>query len=314
MRTRSSFVPLTTTIWLLVVLSSGLAGSAAGQTFIDPVEDLDSERPEAWSMRYFTSISLLTGLGSPEERSPGSVELAFEGSWVPSLSETERRVGFDGRKVEDLNKTHVFGRLRATIGLPNKFSLDLAWAPPVEVGGVESNLVSAAIGRPFGSRGDWRFGWRLYAQTGTVEGDFTCDENTVAAGNDPQRNPFQCREVSNDEGTMDYAGFEVSTARRSESRFEPHFAVAVNYLDMEFQVDAVYFNLIDRTKLRADDTTVSLTAGLGFRASDKWRLAGELFYSPLGDVSRRVSPASDEFRTDSEDIFHVRGLIAYRVR
>ena len=302
------------TFWMLAAMFLGLAGTATGQVLIDPVEDIDSERPEAWSMRYFTSISLLTGLGSPEEMEPGSVEIAIESSWVPSLSASDRRVGFDGRKTEDLNKTDVFGRPRVTIGLPKKFSLTLAWAPPVEVNGVESNLISAAIGRPFTTGGDWRFGWRLYAQTGSVKGDFTCDEDTVAGGNDPERNPFQCQAVSDDEASMDYVGFEISTARRSESRLEPHFALAVNYLDTEFQVDAVYFNLIDKTTLRADDTTVSLTAGLGYRASEKWRLAGELFYSPLGDVSRRVSRTSNDFRTGSEDLFHVRGMISYRVR
>lgn len=315
MRLRSYLVPRpATAIWMFVAIFLALAGSATGQRLIEGTEDLDSERPEAWSMRYFTSISVLTGLGSPEEMEPGSVEIGFEGSWVPSLSEDERRVGFDGRKTEDLNKTSVFGRPRVTIGLPKKFSLTLAWAPPVEVGGVESNLISAAIGRPFAEGGNWRFGWRLYAQTGTVEGDFTCDEGSVAAGNDRDRNPFGCEEPSNDEVTMDYAGFEISTARRSDSPFEPHFAVAVNYLDTEFQVNALYFNLRDQMLLRADDTTVSFTAGLGYRASDKWRLAGELFYTPLGDVTRRTSPRSNEFRTDSEDLFHVRALISYRVR
>ena len=87
---------------------------------------------------------------------------------------------------------------RATIGLPKKLSLTLGWAPPVEVGGVEPNLVTVALGRPFARAGAWRFGWRLYAQTGSVEGDFTCDADTAAAGNDSERNPFGCLEPSNE--------------------------------------------------------------------------------------------------------------------
>ncbi len=306
-RIPTAILPWTTMLVLL-------AGAAAAQPVIDTVEDLDSERPEAWSMRYFTTISLLSGMGSPEEMEPGSVEVALEGSWVPSLSEDERRIGFNGRKTEDLNKTHVFGRPRITFGLPKKFSLTLSWAPPVEVGGATPNLISAAVGRPFATSGDWRFGWRFYAQTGKIEGDFTCDENTVAAGDDPVRNPFRCHAVSDDEVSMDYAGIEISTARRGDSRFEPHFAVAVNYLDMEFQVDARYFGVIDKSLLRTDDTTVSLATGLSYHTADTWRLSGELYYSPLGDVSRRVSRFSSDFRTGSEDIFHVRGMITYRVK
>ena len=303
-----------TTPWILASLLCLTAGGASGQTVIDIVEDLDNKRPEAWSMRYFTSISLLSGLGSPEAMEPGSWEIGFEGGWVPSLSEDERRVGFNGSKVEDLNKTSVFGRPRVTIGLPKKLSLTLAWAPPVEVQGVEPNMFSAALGRPFWTGDDWRFGWRLFAQTGTLKGDLTCDEDTVAAGDDPVRNPFRCEAVSNDEVTLDYVGFEVSTARRGDSPFEPHFAVAVNYLDTEFQVNSRYFGVIDQSLLRADDTTVSLTAGLSYHAADKWRLSGELFYTPLGDVSRRESATGNSFATGSEDLFHVRGMISYRVR
>ncbi len=92
----------TATICAVASIFCLLAGAAAAQPVVDTVTDLDSERPEAWSMRYFTTISLLSGLGSPEDVEPGSVEVSFEGSWVPSLSEDERRVGFDGRKTEDL--------------------------------------------------------------------------------------------------------------------------------------------------------------------------------------------------------------------
>ena len=303
------------TLGILVSLLCFTAGTAAAQTVvIDRVEDLESDRPEAWSMRYFTSISLLSGLGSPQAMEPGSWEIGFEGGWVPSLSERERRVGFNGSKLEDLNKTSAFGRPRVTVGLPKKLSLTLSWAPPIEIGGVKPNLFAAALGRPLWTGDSWRLGWRLYAQTGTLEGDLTCDRDTVAAGDDPVRNPFRCEEVSNDEVTMDYLGFEISTARRSQGRLEPHFALAVNSLDTEFQVGARYFGVVDQTLLRADDTTVSLTVGLNYHASDRWRLAGELFYSPLGDVSRRTSPEGSTFVSGSEELFHVRGMITYRVR
>lgn len=299
-------------VFLLATLP--IAGHAGAQIIVDDVEDLAPDRPEAWSMRYFTSISLLSGLGSPEALEPGSIELGFEGAWVPSLSEDERRVGFDGRKTEDLNKTSVFGRPRLLIGLPAKLSLTLSYTLPIESGGVEPNLFSAALGRPFWDGGAWRLGWRLYAQTGTVDGDFTCDRDTVAAGNDPVRNPFQCREISTDEVTMDYYGVELSAARGGAGAWEPHFAVALSELDTEFRVNAVYADFVDRTLLFADDTVLSLAAGLTYRAAERWRLVGEAFYAELGDISRRVAPASNVFVSDQTDLFHVRGMISYRLR
>ena len=45
-------------------------------------EDLDSDRPEAWAMNYFSSVSLLAGLGTPYSREPGSVEVGFEIQWL----------------------------------------------------------------------------------------------------------------------------------------------------------------------------------------------------------------------------------------
>ena len=100
----------------------------------------------------------------------------------------------------------------------------------------------------------------------------------------------------------------------AQGRFEPHFALAVNFLETEFQVRARYLTIIDRTLQRADDTTISATAGLSYKAADRWRLVGELFYSPLGDLRRRTTATSNEFRTESQDLFNVRAMITYSVR
>lgn len=113
---------LRSSLWMLAILAF-LADAVAAQIVIEFTDDLEDTRPEAWAMKYFTAVSLLCGMGSPEERKPGSLELALEGGWVPSLSDEEQRTAFDGRTRDDLNKTSVFGRPRLTIGLPNKFSL-----------------------------------------------------------------------------------------------------------------------------------------------------------------------------------------------
>jgi hypothetical protein len=63
------------------------------------------------------------------------------------------------------------------------------------VGGVKPNLFAAGIGRPFTLSDQWRLGLRGYGQFGTIKGDITCDADTVAAGLDPERNPFLCEEV-----------------------------------------------------------------------------------------------------------------------
>jgi len=292
----------------LIAFLALLAGAASAQQVLSGTEELDFDRPEAWGMKYFTSVALLTSMGTPDDLEPGAIEVAMEGGWVPSLSTTERRIGFNGIKVEDLNKTSVFGRPRVNIGLPKRYVLTLSYIPPIEVSGVEPHLFSAAIARSVWRSETWRLGLRLYAQMGTVKGDFTCDADTVAAGADRVRNPFNCTAVSNDKATQNYLGLELNATRKTSGRWEPYFGLAINRLDMEFQVNAEYSGFIDNNLQRADGFTWSTTAGVSITTAERWRLVGEVFYSPL-DVVRPPSTSSS-----NDALLNVRGMIAYRIR
>jgi hypothetical protein len=251
---------------------------------------------------------MMTGLGTPEPSDPGSVELAFEGGIAPNLGEEKRRVGFVGNKVEDLNRTNFFGRLRATFGLPSDFSLAIGVTPPLEVDGVTPRLLSVAIARPVLDSSFWRLGLRLHGMTGTIEGDLTCPED-IAGIPDPELNPDLCLEPSNDELTTSQVGLELSaTPKIWGDRWEPYFAVSVNYLDLEFQVRARYSVFEDRTLLLTDGYTYSLAAGVGYRLSEKLRLTGELFYTPL-EVVR------DPLReTQNDELVNGRILVGYAIR
>lgn len=291
-------------LWLLA------ATAAAAQPVLDVREELDFDRPEAWAMKYFSSVTLLTGMGVPERLAPWTVEVGLEAGWVPSLSREERTVGFYGTKEEDLNKTSVFGRGRLTVGLPAAFSVTLSWVPPVDVGGVEPNLFAANLGRPLYEGQRFRLGARLFAQGGTLVGDITCNRETAAAGDDPVRNPFGCQEPSRDELTLRYAGAELAAGwtAGSSGRLEPYAALAAARLDPEFQVDARYAGVVDRTLQVTEGTIYSLTLGLGYTLGESTRLATEAFYAPL-DVIRH--PGADK---ESEDLLNLRVMVSYRLR
>ena len=142
---------------LLVAIA--VAGPLSAQV-IDDVEVLDWDRPEAWAMKYFSSVSILTGdSGPPVSRESWTFSVGLELDTIPRLSEDQRRIGFGGSKVEDINRLPALFRPRVTVGLPAKISLDVAWVlPPVEVRGVESNLFAVALERPFFSSGSWTLG------------------------------------------------------------------------------------------------------------------------------------------------------------
>ena len=286
-----------------------VAATASGQDFIAPHEELAFDRPEAWSLNYFASVSLLTGFGTPKARRPGELEAAIELGWVPHLDAEQRTVGFGGLKEEDLNQTPVFIRPRLAVGLPADFSLTVAYVPPVRAFGVKSNLLALSLDRPLWTGERWTLGTRLYGQTGTAEGAFTCTEEDAAGGDDLELNPFGCEAASADQATLRYAGLELSASYRLEGLggLTPHLAAALNYFDNRFQVNARTFGFRDRTLLLADGSTYSLAAGLTYPWHDRSGLGVELFYSPL-EVTRRNRPR------DTDPLFNLRLLLSHRFR
>jgi hypothetical protein len=277
------------------------------QGVFETTQGLDFDSPESWAMKYFASVTLPAGMGVPEELGTGGVSLGFEGGLVPQLSEDERRVGFNGTKVEDLNRTHFFGRLRGAIGLSRSTSLEIGYTPPIEVGGARTHLFELAIARPLQLTPRWRLGLRGYGQVGTIDGDITCSAEEAAAGPDPDLNPYLCEAPSNDSAKQRLFGAEVS-AEYGSGRWRPHVSVIISYMDLDFQVDAVYDGLEDRTLQLTDGVTLSLTAGLGVALSERLSLSGELFYSWLSVARPPATLASNE------GLLNGRFLVSYRIR
>lgn len=291
---------------LLVALSI-VATAAEGQVVLAGSEALAFDRPESWAMKYFASVNLLTGFGAPRPMRPGAIELGLEATSVPSLSERERTVGFAGSKTEDLNKTPLFGRPRVRVGLPRRLALSASYVPPAELFGVRPHLAALAVERPLHAGRRWRLGARLVGQYGSLEGDFTCSADDVAAGGDRRRNPFGCEEPSRDEMTIRSASLELTAAWTGDgtSRLAPYLALAAHHMDLDFQVDARYSGIADRTLLLTDGSTVSLSGGVTWRLEGGWALAAELFYSPL-DVVRPPAGASE-----NDALLNLRLLLSY---
>jgi hypothetical protein len=305
-RRRAAALPV---LALLAAFALSVPAPAAAQLVIDDHEELDFDRPEAWAMAWFAAVAFPTVLGDGEPLPPGAVELSLEGGWVPSLSEEQRTVGFLGEKPEDLNRAAVFGRPRIAVGLPARLTATLSWAPPIEVDGVEPNILSLSLGGPLweGERG--RFAARLFGQQGELRGDLTCPRD-ISGIADFGRNPYGCEEPSRDEMSLRLVGVELqaSTKLARWPRLSPYAAIAHSWLDAEFQVDARRNGFLDRTLLETDGTLWSATAGVSFAASERLRLAGELFYTPL-DVVGRAGKGEE-----TDGLLNGRVLLAYRVR
>lgn len=272
-------------------------------------EDLDSDRPEAWAMNYFASISLLSGLGTPFSREPGSIEIGAEMQWLPQLSKSKQRVGFNGNKPEDLNQAPIFARPRLTIGLPWRTALTLSYLPPIRIFGVKPHLFAFALERPLYEQGQWTLGIRLYGQLGQIKGAFTCPKDVAKFPVSTPQNPFGCTKKSHDAVTQQFGGVELSTSYRFEHYVRgltPYIAVAGNFLDNKMQVKAQTFGNRDRNRLFAQTWTFSANAGIIYPLTERIFLNLSLFYTPLW--IKRPS------ETDSENdaLFNVRAGISYR--
>jgi hypothetical protein len=295
-------------VWILCLLPWG--GPAPAQDVIKETERLNSDRPEAWAMNYFTSITLLAGLSVPRSREFGSIEGGAELDWIPELSPEQRRVGFNGTKEEDLNKAPIFARPRVTLGLPGRFALTLSYLPPIRIFGLKPNLFAFALERPLYEREDWTFGLRLYGQIGDVEGAITCPGSVAKFPPGSPENPYGCEGKSADKSTQSYAGLEFSGAYRIEKLggLTPYLAVAGNFLDTEVRVHAQTFGVLDRRHLESQTWTFSFSAGVAYPLADKLTLSVGMFYSPLWVIR---PPATS---SENDGLVNVRALLTYQLR
>lgn len=273
-----------------------------------PPERLAFDRPEAWALKYFTSATLLAGLDTARARTPWSVSFGAELGWLPAVSEAQRFVGFNGTKPEDLNKAPVFVRPRLTIGLPGRLAVTLAFVPPVRSFGLTPRLIALAVDRPVVLSDPWTLGVRAYGQTGTVKGAYTCPTSVLQFEPGSAGNLYGCEAESSDTATLRYFGAEVSLARSGlrGGKLRPHLGVALNYLSVAFQVNALTFGFEDRTRYTASGLTVSGNAGVSYPLGARVDASLDAFYTPLG--VRRASG----HRT--EGLFNLRALVSYRLR
>jgi hypothetical protein len=279
----------------------------AAQSVLTGTERLDGARPEAWAMRWFAGALAPGGFGPAGELRPGGLELALEVGWLPGLSPSERRVGFAGGKVEDIDRTSLYARPRLRVGLPARLALEVDWLPPVEVGGARADLPSLALAGALSQRGRWRSGWRASWQDGEVEGDFTCPRD-VARSTDPRLDPMGCEAASRDRLVLESIGGELGLAWQPRARrpLELAGSLRVRRLDASFRVDARYDGIVDRVRLDYSGTEWGARLGAAWQATH-WRAAGELSWVPLA-VERPGRGRRDE------PLIHLRLAVSRRWR
>jgi hypothetical protein len=274
---------------LIALTSAGVAQTPIN----DSVERIDLRRPEAWAMAYFGAAMMPSGWSL--QRSDRGFSAALELDEVPHLDQRQRRIGFDGIKLEDLNRSPVFGRAWLVYGLPASWTLAAGWTPPIRIKGAKANeLWSLTLSRRF-DRGPWRFGMAFQGGRARIEGAFTCYDELIGD------NPGDCIEPSRDEYRNDWYGVELGAGyARPQWRLKPGLSFAYHRLDAEVQVRASLHGLEDRARLITDGHLRTFGLGVDFELGTRLDGRVALTYTPLR-VKRR-----DRENNESDDLTQLR--------
>lgn len=301
--TKSAYV-----LGLAAALAAAPCAPATAQTVVANHEHLSASRPEAWAMGHAGAATLFLGTSTPRETDPGTFTLGAELASIPHIDRADTRVGFDGTKFEDLNKTPVFGRARLGVGLPGGFTLELAYTPPVSINGARPDgIYGLALQRPLAEGRHWRLGARVFGQTADIRGDITCPADLSAEPVGGPGNPDGCRAPSDDRVGLDHYGAEIGVAfPLRNGSLEPFVSVAVSRLHARVQVNARVFEVLDHSTRTTNVTLRTLRTGLAWRASRDWLLSASADYTPL-DVRR---PPDREF--DNDPFWSLRLMAEYR--
>jgi hypothetical protein len=264
-------------------------------------------------LKYFASTSLLSGLLPPEPPEGhrfGSITVGFEMGWLPELDEGQRRIGFNGRAPQDLNKAPIFARPVFRVGLPGKFSAVVAPLPPFEIFGVTSHLVAFGLERPLIQTEPWTLSWRGYGQLGSIKGAITCPKSALAFAPGTPENPTSCVGESKDVASLRYAGMEFEFAHRIHSmpKLIPHVAVGGNFIDGVFQTYAPVVRGLDETRLWTRGGTLSTSGGVTYLVTNRASFTVDAFYTPLWVKRSPTAP------TTNDGLFNVRALLSYTFR
>jgi hypothetical protein len=292
-----------------IVLVLGLFASASA--FAQPVyrfdEVLAADRPEAWAMHYLASAALPTGFGATPDLAAGQWRLAAELAHIPRLDEAQRTVGLEGTKLEDLNKSPVFGRLRVDVGLPAKWRLEAGWTPPVTIGGARADaLFALAIGRRFDVGERVSLHARVFGQHGRIGGDFTCPAE-LANEPDPELNPYGCEAASHDRFALRQYGAELDAAF-GRGRWQALAGVGAVRNETQVQLDALTFGVNDRSRLVANHWRAFVSVGVRGQLSPQWDVAAQWLHVPL---QVRRDPGGER---EHDDFGGVRLQLAWRPR
>jgi hypothetical protein len=263
-------------------------------TYGDQKFDLDT--PEGWAMAFMTTSAQNLGQMPPRSVNIRDLSISAELSSIPHLNKEQQVVGIGGTKNEDLNKTPVFGRLRASVGLPWDISAEISWTPPVKINDSKpDDLWGAALSKPLFSNEKIGIGLRLFLLRGGVIASVTCSEDMVNSPAYSDENFVGCVDLSKDRLKMNHEGVEVFLSFNNSSAIHPWISLASSHIDSSVEIDAILQAGRETPTIYSSGSTHTLSVGFNYELRKNWGLNISSSYTPL-DVKRpNDSSGNDNF-------------------
>jgi hypothetical protein len=250
-------------------------------------------------MAYYSAALAFSPVGAPRLAAPWGGSLGFELSYLPPLSDAQRSAGFS--KTESTNLAPVVPRPRASLTLPAGFTIEGSWIPPISAFGVTANLVSGAISRPIGLRGNVILTPRIAATGGSIRGPITCNQELEdRGGGDAIFYTHVCHNMESEDRfkPVAFSGELVASRTIRGGTVAPYAGVGVRRERTTFDVGVRFSDgSLDPNHpiLKLD-----LTRGYGF-AGASWvgprrsAVSAEMFYAPGSLVTGRVKASMRVF-------------------
>jgi hypothetical protein len=275
-----------------------------------PNEQISFDRPEAWALKRFDAAllpSTMFPVAPDESRHAGTISVGVEADWLPMLSAAQETVGFDGTKLEDLNKAPALIRPLIGVQMPWKLRAFATAPPPISTFGIKPRLFAFGVERPLPRPGSWTIDWQAYGQVGSVKGAFTCPASAVAAPPGSPANPTYCIALSSDIASLHYVGTQLQVGHSLPQlpNLVPHAFVAGTFDDVAFRSHAPITFGLAQTRQWARGGMFSTGGGGSYLFNRRISFTVDFFYAPL-EVSR-----TEGAPVTNDGLFNVRGLLSY---
>ena len=259
-------------------------------------QKVDIESPEGWAMAFMTSSVQNLGQMPPHSVNLRDISIFAELSSIPHLTREQQKIGFGGFKDEDLNKSPVFGKLRASFGLPWNLNAEISWTPPLQINGSKPDgLWGAALSKPLIANEKISVGLRLFLLRGGAIASVTCNEDQINFTPYTPQNPVGCIGESDDKLQMDHEGVELFLSFNNSSAALPWISLASSNIDNSVEIDAPLKVGREIATIYSSGTIQTFSFGFNYDIAENWILNAASSYTPLDAQRQNDTSGNDNF-------------------